>query len=92
METITTAEQIGFISDCDVEYHIEFNVGVPGVHDIVRTNKLLGTTVRQSVSDRMMHEFAENPCTPELRRELILQNMKVCEWKLVDMRSRGRGV
>lgn len=89
METITTAEQIGFISDFEIEYHIEFNVGVPGVHDIVRKNNLLGTIVRQSISDRMMHELAENPYAPDLRRELILQNMKVCEWRLVDVRSRG---
>lgn len=89
METITTAEQIGFVSDCDIEYHIEFNVGVPGVHDIVRTNKILGTTVRQTISDRMMNEFAVNPHALDLRREVILQNMKVCEWRLVDMRSRG---
>ena len=89
METITSAEQIGFISDFDIEYHIEFNVCVPGVHDIVRTNKMLGTTVRQSISDRMMHEFAKNPHAVDLRREVILQNMKVCEWKLADTRSRG---
>lgn len=89
METITTAEQIGFLSDCDIEYHIEFNVGVPGVHDIVRTNKTLGTAVRQTISDRMMNEFAVNLHALDLRREVILQNMKVCEWRLVDMRSRG---
>lgn len=89
METITTAEQIGFVSDCDIEYHIEFNVGVPGVHDIVRKNKMLGTTVRQSISERMMHQFAANPHAVDFRRELILQNMKVCEWKLADMRCRG---
>lgn len=89
METITTAEQIGFVSGDFVEYHIEFNVGVHGVHDIVRTNKMLGTTVRQSISDRMMHEFAKNPHAVDFRREVILQNMKVIEWKLVDARFRG---
>ena len=89
METITTAEQIGFISSDFIEYHIEFNVGVPGVHDIVRKNKMLDTTVRQSISDRMMHEFAKNTHAVDFRREIILQNMKVLEWKLADARFRG---
>ena len=88
METITTAEQIGFISNCDVLYSLERS-DPPGYYMLARKNKVLGTVVVHSVSDLIAQLLKDNLGNAEEIRAVILQNLINSEWGLVGSRSRG---
>lgn len=91
METITSADKIGFLSDSDIEYHIDL-IDAPDYYLIVRKNKILGTVVIQRVSEAMMSILESNRGMAEEIRAVMLQNMINSEWRIVDAHSGGRGV
>ena len=88
METITTAEQIGFISDCDILYSIERRIP-SGYYVLARENKNLGTVVMHAISDLVAQVLKDNLGNAEEIRAVILQNLINSEWRLVGTRSRG---
>lgn len=88
METITTAEQIGFVSDCEIQYSIERS-DPPGYYMLARKNKMLGTVVIHSVSDRIAQLLKDNLGNAEEIRAVLLQNMINSEWRLVGARQEG---
>ena len=88
METITTAEQIGFISDCDILYSLERSIS-SGYYYLTRKNKILGTAVMHAMSEQMAQVLKHNQGNVAEARALILQNLINSEWRLIDSRSRG---
>lgn len=88
METITTAEQIGFVSDCEILYSIERS-DPPGYYMLARKNKMLGTVVIHSVSDLIAQLLKDNLGNAEEIRAVLLQNMINSEWRLVGARKEG---
>ena len=88
METITTAEQIGFISDCNILYSIERS-DPPGYYMLARKNINLGTVVIHSISDLIAQLLKDNLGNAEEIRAVILQGMINSEWRLIDARSKG---
>lgn len=88
METFTTAQQIGFISDCDILYSLDRS-DPPGYYMLARKNKVLGTVVVHSISDLIVQLLKDNLGNAEEIRAVILQGMINSEWRLADTRSRG---
>ena len=85
MEMFTTAEEIGFVSDCDILYSLERS-DPPGYYMLARKNNLLGTVVILTISDLMVQLLKDNLGNAEEIRAVILQNLINSEWKTVDMR------
>ena len=88
METITTAEQIGFVSDCDIQYSIERS-DLPGYYMLTRKNNILGTMVIHSISDRIAQLLKDNLGNAEEIRAVLLQGMVNSEWRVVGARQKG---
>ena len=88
MEMFTTAEQIGFVSDCDILYSLERS-DPPGYYMLARKNKNLGTVVICTISDLIVQLLKDNLGNAEEIRAVTLQNLINSEWRLIGSRSRG---
>ena len=84
----TTAEQIGFVSDCDILYSLERS-DPPGYYMLARKNKNLGTVVICTISDLIVQLLKDNLGNAEEIRAVTLQNLINSEWRLIGSRSRG---
>lgn len=88
METITTAEQLGFYSDNEIIYQFDLT-DEPDYYLIARKNKTLGTDVIQRVSEPIVQKLKHNRGNADEIRAVLLQNFINAEMRIINARFKG---